>query len=184
MPGRRRQADTRTLVPDGGHEPGNPSVRADDRQVVRAVRPEPAVGPHERDLAEEREESARLRGQPTYDEWVQSVVESHSLAARPDQDGAASRALDDARRLKAGVAGGHVGDVVGRVDLVPHPGPDRRGDEYEPATGQDRDRRREGVAEQAPPRSRGVDDGVGVDRRPVAEPQTERTTDRSVSATP
>ena len=63
VPGRGGQADAGALVPARVHEPRQPRVRADHRQVVGAVRPEPEVAAQQVHLGEEREQPDRLRGE-------------------------------------------------------------------------------------------------------------------------
>ncbi|SCF94622.1 hypothetical protein GA0115255_112242 [Streptomyces sp. Ncost-T6T-2b] len=119
------------------------------------------------DVAQEREEAARLRGEQGHHVRFHRGVEADAFAAGADQDGARAGALDDARGLQTLIAGGDIGDVVGGVDLVPDHRRQRLGDQDEPPARQDLDGGAEAAADLAAPRSGRVDHGVGGHHRTV-----------------
>ena len=150
--GRRGQADAGALVPAGVPEPGDPRVGADHRQMVRAVRPEAPVHPHQRDVGQQREQPHRLGGQPLHH------VEPACRRSKPTRSRLAPISTVPPRVpstttevSRPGVAGGDVGDVVGGVHLVPDHPRQRLGDQDEAAARQHRNRPARARSTRSPP---------------------------------
>src|SRR5439155_9523088 len=80
--GGRGEADAGALVTAGVVQAGPARVRADHRDVVRAVRPEAPVRADRLYPAEEREQGDRLGGEPAQYVQAESTVEPDPLAAR------------------------------------------------------------------------------------------------------
>ena len=142
----------------GVQEAGHARIRADHGQVVGAVGAESPVRAQEFDVGEKREDLNGLARQSRHDIPVQGLVEAHALAAGADQHGARVRALDDRGGLETGRVRRDIGDVVGRVDLVPDDGRERFGDEDESAPGQDRQIDSRECRDLSAPGARCVDD--------------------------
>ncbi len=159
-PSRRSKPDPGTFMPGRMPQPLDPRISPDHRQMVRRIRPEPAVRPHHRHLAEEREQPNSLPRQLPQHLHPHCVVEPDPLPARPDQDRPSPRRLHHRRRLQLRITTTDRADIVGVINLVPNAFRQRRRHQDHPPPRQNLDRSTRQRTERPSPRPTRIDYGA------------------------
>ncbi len=132
-PRRRGKPDTGAFMPSRMPQTKHSRIGPDHRQMVRRIRPEPAVRTHHRNLTKERKQPDSLPRQLPQHLHPHRIVEPDPLPAGPDQHRPRTGRLNHRRRLQLRITATDRADIVRVIHLVPNAFRQRRSHQDHPA---------------------------------------------------